>query len=100
MAEIAAAAPEVGSSRGIAPLSWLAAALAAESERRILWAPVWFGSGIALYFALTVEPRWWQGLAALGVAAIVALLLRRRRVWRSLALCLALAAAGFALITE
>jgi hypothetical protein len=30
----------------------LAAALAAESERRVLWLPVFFGSGIALYFGI------------------------------------------------
>jgi hypothetical protein len=30
----------------------LAAAFAAEGERRILWLPVWFGGGIALYFGI------------------------------------------------
>jgi len=34
------------------PLARLAAALAAESERRVLWLPVWFGSGIAVYFGI------------------------------------------------
>jgi hypothetical protein len=30
----------------------LAEALAAEGDRRILWLPVFFGSGIALYFGI------------------------------------------------
>ena len=30
----------------------VSAALAAEGERRILWLPVWFGCGIALYFGI------------------------------------------------
>ena len=38
--------------RRLQPFSYLAAALAAESERRVLWLPVWFGSGIALYFGI------------------------------------------------
>ena len=93
--ELEAAAP-----RPAGPLPSLAAVLAAEGERRILWAPVWFGSGIAVYFALLVEPPLWLGLAAFAAAISVAVLLWRRRAWRSAALCLALAAAGFALITE
>jgi hypothetical protein len=38
--------------RRIGPLAGLADALAAESERRVLWLPVWFGSGIAVYFGI------------------------------------------------
>src|SRR5262245_23649079 len=82
------------------PLAAFTAPLAAEGERRILWAPVWFGSGIALYFSLTDEPARWSGALALAVALAVAALLRRHRVWRSAALCLALAAGGFALIAQ
>jgi len=82
------------------PFRRVAAALAAESERRILWLPVFFGSGIALYFALTVEPPLWLGLIVTVVAALAALLLRRFPAWRSAALCLAVTAAGLALITE
>ncbi|MGA8400637.1 MAG: hypothetical protein WB697_12165, partial [Stellaceae bacterium] len=43
------------------PFRRLAEALAAEGDRRILWLPVFFGGGIALYFALTVEPPLWLG---------------------------------------
>jgi competence protein ComEC len=82
------------------PLRGIVAALAAEGDRRILWLPVFFGSGIALYFALPVEPPVWPGAAAALGAAIAAIVLRRLPVWRSAALCLALAAAGFALIAQ
>src|SRR5258707_6526401 len=41
------------------PLAALAEALAAEGDRRILWLPVFFGAGIALYFTPTVEPPRW-----------------------------------------
>ena len=35
---------------------------AAEGERRLLWLPVFFGAGIGVYFALTVEPPLWPGI--------------------------------------
>ena len=58
MAEISVADGgfEAAESRRAGPFRAIAEALAAESDRRILWAPVFFGAGIALYFALTVEP--------------------------------------------
>jgi competence protein ComEC len=82
------------------PLRRLAEALAAEGDRRILWFPVFFGGGIALYFALTAEPPLWLGPAIATAAGLAAWLLRRHPPWRSAALCLAVAAAGLALITE
>ena len=81
-------------------LAGLAAALAAEAERRILWLPVFFGCGIALYFALTVEPPPWAGLAATAVAGAALAATWRRPAWRRVAWCLAFAAAGFAAIEE
>jgi len=86
------------------PFRRLADAFAAESERRILWLPVFFGCGVALYFALTAEPPAWLGPVVVSAAVVAALLLRRapdrHRFWRSAALCVALATAGFALIAE
>lgn len=46
------------------PILWLEAAFAAEHDRWILWLPVLIGLGIAIYFALPVEPVPWLGLVA------------------------------------
>lgn len=74
---------------------WLADTLAAERERWVLWVPVAFGGGAALYFALKAEPPWWSGLAALGVAASLLALLRHRLTGVVMALGLLVAAGGF-----
>ena len=68
MADLAAGLADRGSRLGAAlwrwrPLPALAEALAAEGDRRILWLPVFFGTGIALYFTPTFEPPRWLGLA-------------------------------------
>jgi hypothetical protein len=42
----------------------LADRLAVEGERRLLWLPVFFGTGIGAYFVLKVEPPLWPGVAA------------------------------------
>jgi competence protein ComEC len=80
------------------PFAALAAALSAEGERRVHWLPVFLGAGIAIYFALTVEPPWWLGLAASGAALMAAIVLRRVPVARVAAILLAITAAGFALV--
>jgi competence protein ComEC len=80
------------------PLRALAAALAAESDRHVLWLPVCFGAGIALYFALTVEPPLWPAASLAVVGSLAALSLRAWPAWRSAAVCVAVTAAGFALI--
>lgn len=82
------------------PFRRLAAMLAAENDRHALWLPVFFGAGIALYFALTVEPPPWLGPAVALPTAAALLLLRRLPAWRGAALCFAVAAAGFALVSE
>ncbi len=52
------------------PFARLAQAIEAEQDRWFLWLPVLFGAGIALYFALPVEPSVWfaSGLALLALA--------------------------------
>jgi competence protein ComEC len=80
------------------PVAAFARALSAEGERRVHWLPVFFGAGIAVYFTLTVEPPWWAGVAALLASAAAAAALRRVPVARVVAILLAVAAAGFALI--
>ncbi|MBI1775808.1 MAG: ComEC/Rec2 family competence protein [Proteobacteria bacterium] len=82
---------------GASAVAGLLRHLAAEGERRALWAPVFFGAGIGLYFALPVEPPLWLGLAAAAGAIALAVALRRRPGWREAALALALSAGGFAL---
>ena len=49
---------------------WLAARLLEERERWILWLPVGIGTGVALYFALPVEPPSWLGAALLLAGAL------------------------------
>ncbi|MGC2414276.1 MAG: hypothetical protein WA459_16455, partial [Stellaceae bacterium] len=79
MANLAVAGEGFGAAprRFVRPFLALAAAFAAEGDRRILWLPVFFGTGIALYFALTIEPALWIGRAAtIGVAAVTMALWR------------------------
>ncbi|HLT01569.1 MAG TPA: ComEC/Rec2 family competence protein, partial [Geminicoccaceae bacterium] len=49
---------------------WLAARLLEERERWALWLPVGIGTGIALYFALPVEPPAWLGAVLLLAGAL------------------------------
>jgi competence protein ComEC len=100
MADLAVAGVGAARRRAPAPLAALAIALAAEGDRRILWLPVFFGTGVALYFTLTVEPAWWIGAVCTSAAAVLAVALRRWPAWRDAAITLAFAAAGFAAITR
>src|SRR5207253_4302441 len=105
MADLAAGLADRGSKLGAAlwrwrPLAALAEALAAEGDRRILWLPVFFGAGIALYFTPTVEPPRWLGLAATIAVIIPAILLRHRPAWRNAAIAAAFCAAGLAIMQQ
>jgi competence protein ComEC len=82
------------------PFSIIAEAMAAEDERRVLWLPAFFATGIAIYFGLTIEPPLWVGAVALSFAGIAAALARRRPAWFGMALALLFAAAGFAMVQE
>ena len=73
---------------------------AAEGERRLLWLPVCFGAGIAVYFTLTFEPPLWFGFAATIVAGSTAFALHKRPLLCEAALALTMFCAGFALIGE
>jgi competence protein ComEC len=75
-----------------------AAAFAGERERLILWLPVFFGAGIALYFALTVEPPLWLGPVLSAIVAPAAFVLRRRAALGAAALAVFFVAAGFAVV--
>ncbi len=74
----------------------LARVIEAEQERWLLWLPVAFGSGVALYFALPEEPRWWVALGPLGLSLCALLVWRRQPLALYLTTLLAAAVAGFA----
>jgi competence protein ComEC len=102
MADLAIAGGRLGAAprRRWRPLAALGAALAAEGERRILWLPVLFGTGVALYFSLMAEPPWWLGLAATLPPGAAAVVLRHRPTWRSAAIALAFCGAGLAIMQQ
>ena len=102
MADLAAAGEDLGAAprRGLRFFAPFAEALAAESERRILWLPVFFGTGIACYFALTIEPPLWIGIVAMLGAAVAAVALRRRPALRNACIALAFVMAGFAVVQQ
>jgi competence protein ComEC len=94
--ELRRAAPR----RQFRPLAAIATAFAAEGERWVLWLPVFFGAGIAVYFGLMAEPPRWIGLIATLLISALALALRRRPAPRNAAIALAFVAAGFAVIQQ
>src|SRR6266851_4466171 len=102
MADLAAAGEGLGAAprRRLRPLLAFTGAFAAEGDRRILWLPVFFGTGIALYFTLTSEPSPWIGGAATIAAAAVAVALRRWPVLRNAGIALAFVASGFAVMQQ
>ena len=71
-------------------------ALFAERDRWFLWLPVFLGTGIGIYFSLTVEPPLWLGLvlAALGLVGVAVARWRERGIAPVLAV--AAIAVGFA----
>ncbi len=70
--------------------------LAAEQDRWFLWAPVFVGVGIGLYFAAPIEPLWIVTVAPLLAAAGLRLTARRGIVTLALTGALLCIAVGFA----
>lgn len=68
------------------------------ADQRRFW-PVWlavaFGTGVAIYFALPVEPALWIGAGALSIAVAAAWLARRHGVTLAGCILLAAIAGGF-----
>ena len=60
-----------------------AQALAAQRDRWRLWAPVAFGGGCAIYFALPAEPPLWPFILVSAVAVCAWILARRRGAGRA-----------------
>lgn len=73
----------------------LAALAEAEGDRWVLWLPVAFGAGVALYFGLMREPDWWIGPAACGGCVGSMLALRRWFALFGATMALLMVAAGF-----
>ena len=71
-------------------------AVFAERDRWFLWLPVLLGTGIGIYFSLTIEPPLWLGLtlAAIAVSRVALERWHERRI--AAALALAAVAVGFA----
>ena len=86
--------------RRFRPFAAITEAFAAEAERHVLWLPVFFATGIAFYFTLTIEPPPWLGIAATVIVIPAAFLARRIPLLRGMAIALAFAAAGFAIVQE
>ncbi len=49
----------------------------AERDRWVLWLPVMFGLGIAIYFGLSFEPPLWLGPAGVAAVLLAALVVRK-----------------------
>lgn len=78
-----------------APVSRLAAALAAQQGRLFLWLPVCMGAGVLLYFGLTEEPPGWWG-TSVALPALAASFPLKPGPPRWLLLGIATAGLGFA----
>ena len=75
------------------------AAMEVGAGRLLPWFAVAFGTGIVLYFAADHEPAWWAACPLAVVAAISAVLLRRRPIAFVAALGFFAMSAGFAVAT-
>ena len=78
--------------------AWILDQFEAERGRWILWLPVAFGLGIALYYELPAEPAPWLGPALAAAAALLVVFASAGSLARALALSLVVAALGFSLI--
>ncbi len=77
--------------------AWLARQLVAERERWVLWLPVAYGVGTAVYFWLPEEPSAVIGPLAIVVTMVAGYSLRHRGQLPILAIALGAIAAGFAM---
>ena len=81
-------------------LAWagqeLTRAVAAERDRWVLWIPVLFGAGIAIYFEAPIEPPVLSGLAGLASCVVLLAVGARWRSARFIFLALTILTAGFA----
>lgn len=76
---------------------WAARQFVADRARWMLWLPAFGGAGIAVYFALPVEPPTWLGAVGIAVSLVGLSLGRRRPFGLGLAVAGLAVAVGFTL---
>lgn len=69
-----------------------------DSARRMLWLPVLFALGIAIYFSLSVEPSKWITLGLIEALIILAVIFRHYQKVLSILGVMAVVLAGFAVV--
>ncbi len=74
--------------------SWLFDQFQLQAGRVFLWAPVWLGCGVALYFSLNFEPLVYWGVVAFAFFGLVLYAFKGRALFWAV-LPLAIAALGF-----
>lgn len=74
----------------------LAETASAERDRWLLWLPVMVAAGVALYYALPMEPPLWPAGALMAVAGAAAWGLRRHAAFALMAVALGAGGGGFA----
>ncbi len=74
------------------------ASFAAERERWLLWLPVMFGVGIAVYFGLPTEPPPWSGALVVLAGGLLAVVARARLAAVVVGVALLMTGLGFAAI--
>ncbi|HUO22721.1 MAG TPA: ComEC/Rec2 family competence protein [Caulobacteraceae bacterium] len=95
--EAAPLSTRIGTGPSARPLlAWFSAQVQAQAGRWLLWAPVAFGVGCAVYFSLLREPTLWAVAGPAGLLTAAALALRRWGRTPRLSLLMPLAAFGAA----
>lgn len=81
---------------GSGALAWLSSQLAGEADRLVLWLPVFFGGGAALYFSLAREPETVLVFGLVSVASALRLVVRRGELALALTAAFLASTLGFA----
>lgn len=79
-------------------IKFLASCWQSDAQRRILWLPILFALGIALYFSLKTEPSKWVVLSVIETLILAAIILRHHLKILKFLGCLAMITAGFAVV--
>ena len=66
-----------------------------ERDRLFLWFPVFFATGIALYFGLNFEPSIWWSLIVVETLVVLAYVWRHKANWLAFLACFSVVVLGF-----